>query len=563
MNIHVVSIRKFAGNVVSGMFFWDKELRHKVREWLHPFSPYRCVKQLTKMIGCIEDQSPVKLAKDFNDSKIIWQCWFQGLENRPEIVKECMDSVREYAPDGYRIVYITEANYNEYICLPKEIKAARKKGIISNAHFSDIIRIYLLAAYGGIWIDATCMMTSYIPNDILEAPFFCYRSNGEFAYTFIQSCFMKSLPGYPLVNKIYSFLVYYWKHNDFLMHYFLLHLMFKAVLYSDNDLYDEFMKENKDRDDAPMHYMFYALKRGAEYSEHLKNKASKYSFIHKLTYKDKNMFNNKRPSVSLLVSTYNWPEALRLSIESVAKQTVLPLEVIIADDGSKEDTRMAIEEMQTLYPELDIVHVWHPDDGFRKTIILNKAISKAKGDYIIQIDGDVVLDKYFVQDHLELMEPGYYVCGSRTKIDEKMTKEIMKSGVFKTNIGGFKFSFVFNCFRSRILRQFLALRYARKIDHMRGCNVAFWRSDLIRVNGYNEDLLQWGHEDGELIYRLHFAGVKKKALKMGGVVYHLWHVESSRSNEQYHLNVLNKVISNKVKWCDNGIDKYLSSSHKM
>ena len=558
MNKHIVSIRKFAANTVSGLIFWNKELRHKVREGLYPFSPCRCVNMLTQMMGSLEEQSPVRVAKEINDSHTIWQCWFQGLDDRPEIVTECMDSVKKYAPEGYRIVYLTNANYKDYVCLPEEIERARRSGIIADAHFSDIIRVYLLAAYGGIWIDATCLMTSCIPDYILEAPFFCYRSQGEFAYTYIQSCFMKALPCHPMISKLYSFLVYYWKHNDYLIHYFLVHLMFKSLVSSDKEMCNEFQRLNRGMDDAPMHYMFYALKRGAKYSECLKEKASKQSFIHKLTYKDKNMFNNNRQCVSLLVSTYNWPEALRLSIESVARQTVLPLEVIIADDGSNDDTRKAIAEMQNFYPELDITHVWHPDEGFRKTIILNKAIAIAKGEYIIQIDGDVVLDKHFIQDHLELMEPGYYVCGSRTKIDERMTKEIIKTGVFKTNIGGFKLSFIMNSFRSKVLRHFMALRYARKIDHMRGCNVAFWRSDLIKVNGYNEDLLQWGHEDGELIYRLHFAGVKKKALKMGGVVFHLWHVESSRSNEQYHLDVLDKVISGRIKWCDNGINKYLS-----
>ena len=102
-------------------------------------------------------------------------------------------------------------------------------------------------------------------------------------------------------------------------------------------------------------------------------------------------------------------------------------------------------------------------------------------------------------------------------------------------------SFMLNSFRSKFLRHYMALRYAKKIDHLRGCNMAFWKEDIIKVNGYNEDLMQWGHEDGELAFRLHFAGVKKKALKMGGAVYHLYHKEASRGNEQRHLVELEKV----------------------
>lgn len=87
--------------------------------------------------------------------------------------------------------------------------------------------------------------------------------------------------------------------------------------------------------------------------------------------------------------------------------------------------------------------------------------------------------------------------------------------------------------------------------------MAFWKADAVKVNGYNEDLTQWGHEDGEFAYRLHFAGVRKKALKMGGVAYHLWHSEASKANEQRHFDELARVIEGRLTWCANGIDKYL------
>ncbi|MBQ9362241.1 MAG: glycosyltransferase family 2 protein [Bacteroidaceae bacterium] len=304
-----------------------------------------------------------------------------------------------------------------------------------------------------------------------------------------------------------------------------------------------------------MHYLFYALRRGRKFSSLLIEQAAKQSFIHKLTYKEPELFSDKRTDITLLVSTYNWPEALKLCIDSASRQTVLPCEVIIADDGSGDDTRQLIFQLQNHYPELNIVHVWHPDLGFRKTIILNKALAQARGEYIIQIDGDIVLEKHFIADHIELMEPGYYVCGSRTKVEKVLTEKILSSGKFQFSNRGLKLSFLLNKIRNRTLRHYLALRYARKIDHMRGCNLAFWRSDFMAVNGYNEDLLQWGHEDSELIYRMHFAGVKKKALKMGGVAYHLWHPEASRNNEDTHLKALEYVKANKIKWCENGVKK--------
>lgn len=87
--------------------------------------------------------------------------------------------------------------------------------------------------------------------------------------------------------------------------------------------------------------------------------------------------------------------------------------------------------------------------------------------------------------------------------------------------------------------------------------MAFWKADLLKVNGYNEDLLQWGHEDGEIAFRLHYAGIRKKALKMGGNVYHLYHNDSSRGNEQRHLNEIISVKATHSTWCSNGLDKHL------
>ena len=260
--------------------------------------------------------------------------------------------------------------------------------------------------------------------------------------------------------------------------------------------------------------------------------------------------------VSILVSTYNWPEALELSIRSMWSQTLLPDEIVIADDGSGEETRELIKRLQK-ESTVPIIHVWQEDDGFRKTIILNKAIARITGEYILQVDGDVILSRHFVSDHLELAEKNHFVCGSRVKLDPKITDRIFETGMFPPRIWEMPLGFMANSFRSRLLRRYMAKRYARKIDHLRGCNMAFWKEDIIKINGYNEDLMQWGHEDGEIAFRLHFAGVEKKALKGGGCVYHLHHNEFSRSNEGRHLEELERVKSGKLKWCDNGIDKYL------
>ncbi len=265
----------------------------------------------------------------------------------------------------------------------------------------------------------------------------------------------------------------------------------------------------------------------------------------------------KSVTVAALVSTYNWPEALRLCLSALFRQTRLPDEIMVADDGSTTETVALLEQMKRESP-VPLHHLWHEDKGFRKTIILNRAIAAIRSDYVLQLDGDVIPDLHFVADHLELAERGYFVCGSRVKLTEAVTRKAIARGRFRASPFDLPLPFVLNSFRSRFLRHLLAERYARKIDHLRGCNMAFWREDLLRVNGYNEDLLQWGHEDGELAFRLHFAGVKKKALKMGGNVFHLWHKESDRGNERRHLDELDRVKREHLSWCMHGIDQYLA-----
>lgn len=260
--------------------------------------------------------------------------------------------------------------------------------------------------------------------------------------------------------------------------------------------------------------------------------------------------------VSVLISTYNWKEALALCVRSVLRQTVRPAEIVIADDGSRDDTRATIEALRR-ETDIPIVHVWQEDCGFRKTEILNKAILKVSHPYIVQIDGDVVLERHFIEDHLEVAEKGCFVCGSRVGLKPEMTARFLREGVdFRPPFLQLGLGYALNSLRIGPLRRYLAPRFGQKdLTRLRGCNMAFWREDLLRVNGYNEDLTMWGQEDTEIAYRLMHAGVCKRFLKAGGVEYHLWHKPASRANLGYHNTVLADVIARRLAWCENGIVK--------
>jgi len=261
---------------------------------------------------------------------------------------------------------------------------------------------------------------------------------------------------------------------------------------------------------------------------------------------------------SLIISTYNWPAALNLCLQSVLHQSVLPDEVIIADDGSTEDTRTLIEGYQKHFP-VPLLHQWHEDNGFRKTIILNKSLAQATGSYIIQVDGDVVLHKAFIADHLAFAKPGTFVAGTRMNTSPKLMQTIIKQG--KLNLSAFTpgLKNFFNGIRLPILSPFLQnyKSSVKNIFYAKGCNMAFWKSSLIAINGYDEAFTGWGLEDSDLAVRLYNAGVKKRYLKMAGIVYHLWHQEFSRSDVAKNNQLLLETLNTKKSWAKRGIDQYL------
>lgn len=262
-------------------------------------------------------------------------------------------------------------------------------------------------------------------------------------------------------------------------------------------------------------------------------------------------------SNTLVISTYKWPEALELVLLSVKNQKQLPGEIIIADDGSTPKTKLVIEKFQDLL-ETPLRHVWHEDNGFRKSHILNKAIAKAKGDYIIQVDGDCILHSNFIKDHLGFAKKNNYLFGSRVNIQKAHLLRLFKNKQihFNTFSKGIKK-------RTRALYlPFLSQFYKQKnkfSKKFRGCNASFFKSDFIAVNGYNEDITGWGREDSELIFRLHNKNVMARRLRYRGIVFHIYHKGESRDKAKMNSQIEQDTINNNSAWITNGVDKYLSN----
>lgn len=261
------------------------------------------------------------------------------------------------------------------------------------------------------------------------------------------------------------------------------------------------------------------------------------------------------PTSTLMIATYNWPEALQLSLTSALNQSHPPDEIIIADDGSTPETKKLIDEI-ALTTKVPIVHIWHPDKGFQLAAIRNKAIKAARYDYLIQVDGDVILNKDFVYDHLQLATRGYFLCGSRVSLSAEKSAELLRKNTFRISYAAMPLASIFNSIRSSFLTRLFADRYKKnKLYVLRGCNMSFWRADLLKVNGYNEDITGWGSEDFELAIRLINSSLKKRFLKFGGIVYHIFHKENSRDKEQRNIEILEQTIANKNTWISNGIIK--------
>jgi glycosyltransferase involved in cell wall biosynthesis len=260
---------------------------------------------------------------------------------------------------------------------------------------------------------------------------------------------------------------------------------------------------------------------------------------------------------SLNISTYNWPQALNLCLLSVKAQKVLPDEVIIADDGSTDETKTLIENSKKDFP-VPIKHIWQHDDGFQLAKIRNKGIAASSYEYIIQVDGDLILHPHFIADHIAFAKKDIFVSGSRVLLDKAYSTKLINANKPKPGIFNKGVSNKLNGLRLNFMRTYMGQRYkVNDIYYLRGCNMAFWRDDLLKVNGYNEAITGWGLEDNEIAARLVNSGVQKRTLKFGAVVYHIFHLEKLRSGLNLNEGLLKKTIESKSAYCTTGVSQYL------
>ncbi len=261
--------------------------------------------------------------------------------------------------------------------------------------------------------------------------------------------------------------------------------------------------------------------------------------------------------ISLVISTYNWKEALDLIFRSIARQTQPPDEILVADDGSRPDTGELVARWAQRLP-VPVRHLWQEDSGFRVARARNLAIAAARGDYIVIIDGDMILHPCFIEDHRRAARRNYFMQGVRLFTGPVTGKYLLDNGVMDLNFFARDIKRRRHAIRNRFLSWVVRRRTHSNQKAIRSCNQAYWREDLIKVNGFNEAMIGYGREDNELAQRLYNAGVRRKNLKFAALAIHLHHPSRRLVSDNPNDAIFYATTASKSKWCNDGLDQHIN-----
>ncbi len=270
--------------------------------------------------------------------------------------------------------------------------------------------------------------------------------------------------------------------------------------------------------------------------------------------------------ISVIVTTYNRPDALRAALAGLFAQTDRGFEVLVADDGSRDDTRHVVEAMARGAP-VAVRHVWQQDLGFRAGAARNRAAALAGGDYLIFLDGDCIPRPDWIAQHRSLAERGWMVAGNRTLLSERFTQYVLEAG---EPVHAWSFEQWQLAQRAGHINRTLPLRRlplgplrklgAARWQRVRTCNLGVWTADFRAVNGFDERFEGWGFEDSDLAVRLLNHGVRRKEGAFATGVLHLWHREHDRRFEARNRELLHKRIASRDVRASIGLDRYLTGN---
>ncbi len=260
--------------------------------------------------------------------------------------------------------------------------------------------------------------------------------------------------------------------------------------------------------------------------------------------------------LALVVTTYERPDALAAVLASIATQSSRPDELLVADDGSGPATDAALDAARDrLHPALQRVR--QPHRGFRLTRLRNLAIAACRSDYLVFIDGDMLLHPAFIEDHRRQAAPGCFVQGVRIPLDAAGTEQMLRNPgqqPGRRDLHGAGLRRLYGWHSPALQR--IARSIGNRVIAIKGCNQGFWREDLVRVNGFDEAIEGWGPEDKELCARLRHGGVKRRTLLGGGIAWHLWHPPAARERRADNEAILQRTLQLRSARCDRGLDAH-------
>lgn len=245
---------------------------------------------------------------------------------------------------------------------------------------------------------------------------------------------------------------------------------------------------------------------------------------------------------SVIVSTYNKVEWLEKVLRGYACQDFTNFELIIADDGSRTETRELILGVAERVPFF-LRHIWHPDEGYRRSVILNAAILASRGEYLIFSDGDCIPRKDFVRTHLEMAEPGRFLSGGSVYLSMPVSKRISVADVESARfadpgwlrgigqrLGRHSLRLLPQGWRASLLDHLTPTRPTWNLN-----NASTWREWIFAANGMEAEM-QYGGADRALGSRLENLGLRGKRVRFRAVLLHLDHDRPYKTKESITKN---------------------------
>ncbi|MHB1951030.1 MAG: glycosyltransferase family 2 protein [Acidiferrobacteraceae bacterium] len=265
--------------------------------------------------------------------------------------------------------------------------------------------------------------------------------------------------------------------------------------------------------------------------------------------------------ISVIVSTYNRPDALMAVLRGLRDQDDPAFEVVIADDGSTPETGELVRTFAGEAP-FPVHHIWHEDAGFRLGAIRNRAIAATQAPYLLFLDGDCIPRPRWVAVHRALRRPGAFLYGHRVLLGPDLTRRALGMHL-PLHHWGFR-DFVRARLRGEINRLLPVIPRPEGLvwEHrswkgVKGCHLSAWRDDLQRVNGFDEAYAGWGFEDSDLVVRLFRAGLRALDARGAPAVLHLWHPQAPQAHAGRNQALFQERLRAGLRRAQRGVDQYL------